>query len=48
MDVSMEHWLNDADGVKLKYSNTLLARPLVIQFGPSGKFVENSTKLTCL
>ena len=52
-------WLNVADfehnnDLWSKYSRTPLIRTLVIRvancpdlLGPSGKFVENSTKLTC-
>ena len=39
----------------LKYSRPLIIRTMVIRiadypdrFGPSGKFVENSTKISCL
>ena len=42
-------------GAEFKYIRTPLIRKLVIRtsnypdrLGPSGKFVENSTKLTCL
>jgi hypothetical protein len=43
-----------AQGTQTQYSRTPLIRKLVIrnannlyQLGPSGKFIENSTKLTC-
>ena len=51
----MAHFIEPDSGIRLKYGRTPLIRTPVIRnanypdrFGPSGKFVAYSTKLTCL